>query len=119
MNISRRLTIDKLTKKSAQGESKEILEKINNTFGMVPNFYGNMANSSNVLSGHLAFDSEIKKGVLSPQLIEKISLAVSALNKCEYCKRAHFTIGKMNNIDPKELKRNIDGKSDDQKHSWL
>ncbi|MFC1748582.1 carboxymuconolactone decarboxylase family protein [Pseudomonadota bacterium] len=110
------MTIEKLTKESAQGKSKEILEQIDGAFGMIPNVYGHMANSSNALGGHLAFDSEIKNGVLGAQLIEKISLAVSSLNECEYCKRAHFTVGKMNKVDPNELKKNIDGKSDDPKH---
>lgn len=113
------MSVKKLTIETSNGQAKEILENINKGFGMVPNVYGHLANSANVLGGYLSYDSEVKKGTLSSAQIEKISLAVSAFNGCEYCQRAHFAVGKMNKIEKDELRRNLEGESDDAKDHIL
>lgn len=113
------MSVKKLTIETANGQAKDILENIKKGFGMVPNVYGHLANSANVLGGYLSYDAEVKKGVLSAAQVEKISIAVSAFNGCEYCQRAHFAVGKMNKVEKDELKRNLQGESEDAKDGLL
>lgn len=55
----------------------------------LPDVYRQMANSESALSAYLTMEASIKKGSLSEREIEAIKLAVSELNRCDYCLSVH------------------------------
>jgi len=99
----------------AKGEVKEIYEKIQKKTGTVFNIYQLMGNSPATLGGYLALGEMAKKASLSPQLCEKIALAVSEENQCHYCLAAHTAVAKMLGVEMPVTLRARKGMSDDPK----
>ena len=80
--------------KDATGQSRTLLEGVQEKFGMVPNLIRTLANSSAALQAYLAFADALETGVLPAKLREQIALTVSEANGCGYCVAAHCAIGK-------------------------
>lgn len=78
---------------TAEGPSREILDKAKKQVGFIPNMYAMMANAPAVLStylhGYALFRSE---SGLAPAEQEVVLLAVSQVNGCDYCTAAHSMI---------------------------
>ncbi len=81
-----------LTEEEATGKAKQLLEEIRETLGMVPNFFRALAavdadwlevNWNRVKTIMLA------DGALDHKTKELIALAVSLVNRCQYCSLAH------------------------------
>ena len=87
----------------ATGQAKELLDTLNDKFGMVPNLARTLANSPAALQGYLAFGEALEGGVLPAKLREQIALTVSQANGCGYCVAAHCTIGKSVGLSDSEL----------------
>lgn len=79
---------------TATGKTKELMDVIQNKYGMVPNLTRTLANSPAALESYLGFGA-LDKGSISPALREQIALTVGELNGCDYCVAAHTAIGKM------------------------
>lgn len=99
----------------ATGKSKELLESVQAKFGMVPNVLGGMANGPALLQGYLGLGAALDEGSLSLQLREKIALAVSQVNECNYCVAGHSMIGAMVGLTPDEIVESRKGTSSDEK----
>ena len=87
----------------ATGHAKQLLDAVNEKYGMVPNLARTLANSPAALQGYLAFGEALETGVLSAKLREQIALTVSAANGCGYCVAAHCAIGKSVGLSDSEL----------------
>lgn len=58
--------------------------------------------SGNALSSYFAFSQAQAKGAFNAKAREAIFLAVSEVNQCVYCLRAHTAIGKLNGFSEEQ-----------------
>ena len=87
----------------ATGEAKQLLDVVNDKFGMVPNLARTLANSPAVLKAYLAFGDALEASLLPATVREQIALTVSQANGCGYCVAAHCAIGKSVGLSDSEL----------------
>jgi uncharacterized peroxidase-related enzyme len=99
----------------AEGKAKELLQTVKAKYGMIPNLLKTMVHSPAVLEAYLALGGALSHGVLSAQSRERIALAVSQVNCCEYCLSAHSLTGKMSGLTPAEIRDARQGKAQDLK----
>ena len=99
----------------AQGNAKQLLDGVQQTFGMAPNIMKTMAHSPASLGAYLAFSQAMSGASLPADMREQISLAIAGINNCEYCASAHTAIGGTLGLDVNELTANINGMSRDAK----
>ena len=76
--------------------SRDILESVKKQLGMIPNVYAVTGYSPESLDLHLNMTNKAGKGSFSNKEIEAIKLAVSEVNRCQYCIAAHTAIAKLN-----------------------
>lgn len=89
--------------KQATGEARQLLNAVNDKFGMVPNLARTLANSPAALKGYLALGEALEGSLLPAKLREQIALTVSEANGCGYCVAAHCAIGKSVGLSDSEL----------------
>ena len=99
----------------ATGQAKQLLDALDEKFGMVPNLARTLANSPAALQGYLAFGEALEGGVLGAKLREQIALTVSQANGCGYCVAAHCAIGKSVGLSDSELTDARQSSSPDRK----
>jgi len=104
-----------VTKDTANSEQQALLEAIQNKLGMVPNFLGVLANSSEALTAFLGLNGIADTGALEPQTRERIALAIAQGNSCEYCLSAHTAIGRKAGLSNEEIQANRAGTSQESK----
>jgi uncharacterized peroxidase-related enzyme len=95
--------IQALDPNTAQGKTKELLEKIKAKSGRVPNIMKVMAHSTTALQAYLGLSGAFADAKLSPQVREQIGLTVGEDNQCGYCVAAHAAIGKLSGLTPEEI----------------
>lgn len=91
-----------LSKEKASDKSRQIFDRIEKAFGMLPNIYAVIGNSPNALGSYLTFSDAQKSGSFNAKEREAIFLAVSEENGCNYCLSAHTTVAKMNGFTEEE-----------------
>lgn len=69
----------------AQGRTKELLDTVQQAFGMIPNTAKVMANSPAVLDSFLAFSTAMGKVQIGSKLHNQVKLTTSETNSCDYC----------------------------------
>ena len=69
----------------AQGRSKELLDTVQQAFGVVPNTAKVMANSPAVLESFLAFSTAMRGAKIGTKLHNQVKLTTSETNSCDYC----------------------------------
>jgi len=69
----------------AQGRARELLDTVQQAFGMVPNVAKVMANSPAVLESFLAFSTAMSGANIGGKLHNQLKLATSETNSCDYC----------------------------------
>ncbi len=65
----------------------------------LPAVYRQMGNSAEALSAYLAMEAAIKAGSLESREVEAVKLAVSELNRCDYCLSVHTVKSKTAGLD--------------------
>jgi uncharacterized peroxidase-related enzyme len=100
---------------TAQGPAKELLDGVQRSLGMVPNFMQVFANSPTTLAGFLGLNTELHRGVLDNKTRERIALAVAEENGCQYCVSAHTALGAQAGLDESEILAAREGGSADPK----
>ncbi|MBL4884574.1 MAG: carboxymuconolactone decarboxylase family protein [Planctomycetaceae bacterium] len=70
---------------SAQGHTKELLDTVEQAFGMTPNVAKVMANSPAVLESYLVFSQAIGNSSIGEKLHNQVKLSTSQSNSCDYC----------------------------------
>lgn len=69
----------------ATGRTKELLDTVQQAFGMVPNTARVMANSPAVLDSFLAFSTAMGGAKIGSKLHNQLKLSTSETNACSYC----------------------------------
>ncbi|NCD69760.1 carboxymuconolactone decarboxylase family protein [Mucilaginibacter agri] len=86
------------TAEQVSAESQAIFEQLQKRLGKVPNLYATVGYSANALKGFLEFDATLSKGAFNAKERESIALAVSEVNRCEYCLAAHTMLAIKNGL---------------------
>jgi len=107
--------IKTVTQETANSSQKELLDAIQGQIGMVPNFLGILAHSTDALKAFLGLDGISHAGSLDPQTRERIALVIAQGNSCEYCLSAHTAIGRKAGLNTAEMDANRAGTSQDAK----
>lgn len=107
--------IEMVTLDSATGETKEILGQINKAFGVTPNMFKTIGNSTAALKMMWAGFGALGAGKLGAKLGEQIAVAVADANRCEYCLAAHTALGKGAGLSAETMAQAQAGKSNDPK----
>ena len=103
------------TRDQAPVDSQPTLEGFEKFFGFVPNLFAVMGKSPSALAAFKGLQIPLQK-TLDAGMRERIALAVSEVNGCEYCIRAHGFIGtRVGKLDLDEMELNRQGKSNDPK----
>ena len=77
--------INPVPQERADTQLKPIYEKMNKTFGKMPNFFGVLAHKPEVLKSFPPFYQAITgEGALEPRFKELAYLKTSLINGCEY-----------------------------------
>ena len=74
--------------------SKPLLAAVQKQLGVVPNLMKLVGHSPAALEGYLSLNGALAKGKLDAKLRERIALAVSEYNGCDYCLSAHDYLGR-------------------------
>jgi uncharacterized peroxidase-related enzyme len=99
----------------AQGELKETFSVIENDMGFLPNIFKYLGNFPPAIEAYFGIGKQLEKGMLTPEMRELISLAVSEENHCNYCLAAHTAIGKSMGANESILEQARRGESSDPK----
>lgn len=110
--MSRITVVDPAT---ATGHSKTLLDAVQSSLGVTPNFIRVLANSPAALESFLGLHSITNSGVLDVQTRERIALAVAEQNSCQYCVSAHTAIGRKAGLNAAEINAARRGTSADPK----
>lgn len=101
--------------KTASGETRELLDAVQQQLGVVPNFIRALANSPRALSAFLGLYGSLGRAAIDKATQERIALAVAEENGCQYCVSAHTAIGRNAGLSTEEMLRNRQGGSSDAK----
>lgn len=74
---------------SAPDASRPSLQRVIRTSGRLPNMFAVLAHSPTALNAYLQLAEALGRGGFDAAERERIALAVSAVNGCEYCNAAH------------------------------
>jgi uncharacterized peroxidase-related enzyme len=85
----------------------EVLLKVKERYGFIPNLAAYVAESPLVLDAVLNLVGAFDKVSLTPQEQQIVLLTVSTLNGCSYCKTVHTALGRMAEMDSETLKATI------------
>ncbi len=69
----------------AQGRTKELLNAVQQAYGVIPNTAKVMANSPAVLDSFLASSAAMGKARIGAKLHNQVKLSTSETNSCDYC----------------------------------
>src|SRR5919107_402500 len=78
----------------ATGETKELLDEVKASMGVIPNMTKALANSPAALRTFLALNSALAGGSLDGAMRERIALGTAEHNACTYCLSAHTFVAK-------------------------
>ncbi len=107
--------IEMVTPESATGEKKEILDQIHKAFGVTPNMFKTIGNSTAALKMMWSGFGALGRGKLGAKLGEQIAVAVADANRCEYCLAAHTALGKGAGLSAETMSLAQAGKSNDHR----
>jgi uncharacterized peroxidase-related enzyme len=99
----------------APPSSQPLLQELARKTGRVANAFRIMANSPSALQGFMALNNALAQGSLSEATRQRISLAVTEVNGCDYCLSAQIFFGRQASLDDAELTANRNGASNDMR----
>lgn len=79
---------------SSPAAVKPALDAIKGAFGVVPNMFKAVANSSAALNSMWGSFGALGAGKLGARLGEELAVAIANANACEYCLSAHTALGR-------------------------
>ena len=91
---------------SPSDKTQRILEEIEATFGMIPNFFQAQATVDPdwlELNWNREKKIMLSQGALDRKTKELLAMAVSIVNQCQYCSLAHETMATMVGATPLEI----------------
>ena len=81
---------------------RDFLAAEKSKMGRINNLVKVMPNSPAVLEGYLGLNVVLDRGALGPELAERLALAVSEANGCDYCLASHGALARHLGISPEE-----------------
>ncbi|MEX0641408.1 MAG: carboxymuconolactone decarboxylase family protein [Pirellulales bacterium] len=99
----------------AQGRTRELLDTVQQAFGMIPNTAKVMANSTAVLESFLAFSTAMGKVQIGEKLHNQLKLGTSETNSCDYCTSILCAIAPSAGLSADDILAGRTGKSVDQR----
>lgn len=108
-----------ITYEKADEHTQKTYDVIKSKFGMVPNIFKGMANSSVVLNAYLTLDEMITGGNFSSVEQDIVRMVVSQYNKCDYCVAAHTVSLSSKGLSNEVILEIRKGNAKDSKHSAL
>ena len=101
---------------AAPEASRPLLEAVSKQLGSVPNLFRLAAISPAALEGYLGLFGALGKGELPAATRERIALAISEYNGCNYCLSAHtYLATNIAKLSAEEIATNRKGRSLDAK----
>lgn len=85
--------LNSVNPEDAQGRTKELLETVQQAFGVVPNAAKVMANSPAVLESFLSFSQAMGQSAIGEKLHNQVKLTTSESNSCDYCTSLLSAVG--------------------------
>ena len=84
---------------SAPEASKSLLQNSLDTFGMIPNLHGVMAESPQTLQSYQMLTKLVIESSFTPTERHVLWLAINVENQCHYCVPAHTLLAKKDSVD--------------------
>lgn len=104
------------TIEAAPAASQPMLEAVKRKLGLAPNLFRLVATSPAALEALLGLSGALAKGGISATTGERIALAVSEIDGCDYCLSAHTYVAKnLAKLDDAEITANRSGASNELK----
>lgn len=94
----------KHTAETAPPGASEVLAKVKERYGFIPNLAAYVAEAPGVLDAILGLTLAFEKTSLTPQEQQVVLLTTSAMHGCSYCRTVHTALGKRAGIDAETLK---------------
>lgn len=91
------------TTENSEGDSKVILDKVQNKYGFVPNLFGYMAEAPYTIDAYAYLNQMLEKSDLSAAQQQIGLLAVSHYHDCNFCTTAHRAFGKAAKANPQTV----------------
>ena len=104
-----------VNRKKAPAATQELLARVEDQLGMVPNLIATMAQSTSVAGAYLNMAEALADGDLPESLREQIALTVSQANDCDYCVAGHSAVGSSIGLTDDELRDARSATSPDRK----
>lgn len=98
----------------AAGRAKELLDTVQQAFGITPNTTKVMANSPAVLEGFLSFSQAMGKAGIGEKLHNQVKLATSESNSCDYCTSILSAVGPSVGLTADDILAGRTGAAEDQ-----
>ena len=108
-----------ITEEMADEQTKQIYDAIKSKFGMVPNIFKGMANSSVTLDAYLKLDEMISNGSFTPVEQDIVRIVVSQYNNCRYWLAAHTGSLSGQGLTSEDIVDIRKGNANDPKHAAL
>lgn len=100
---------------SAQGRTKELLDTVQQAFGVIPNTARVMANSPAVLDSFLAFSTAMGGVQIGPKLHNQVKLTTSETNSCDYCTSILTAVAPSAGLSTSDILAGRTGHSEDRR----
>lgn len=82
---------------------EQVLNEIEQTFGLVPTMFKALPESSIELEWNLFKRVQLEEGPIPNKYRELIGVAVAAISKCRYCSYFHTELAKLNGATDEEI----------------
>lgn len=99
----------------AQGRTRELLETVQQAFGVVPNTAKVMANSPAVLDSFLAFSTAMGGANIGGKLHNQVKLTTSETNSCDYCTSILSAVAPSAGLSAADILAGRTGESEDRR----
>ncbi|TRW47917.1 carboxymuconolactone decarboxylase family protein [Aliidiomarina halalkaliphila] len=99
------------TKDNAPENSKQLLDKAEKAVGFIPNLFGVMAASPQLLEAYLTLDNLAKNLSLNSTEVTVVWQTINSTNQCHYCIPAHTAIAKQMKVSDRVNDAVINDKS--------
>ncbi|GAB4139934.1 MAG: carboxymuconolactone decarboxylase family protein [Planctomycetaceae bacterium] len=99
----------------AQGRTGELLETVQQAFGVVPNTAKVMANSPAVLESFLVFSQAMGKAGIGEKLHNQVKLSTSESNSCDYCTSILCAVAPDSGLTAEDILAGRTGHSEDHR----
>ncbi|MCH6258168.1 carboxymuconolactone decarboxylase family protein [Puniceicoccaceae bacterium K14] len=100
-------TFTKHTTSTAPKGSSEILEKVEERYGFIPNLAAYLAESPAALGSLMSLAQAFDASSFTEHEQQIIQLTVSLMNGCTYCKTAHTALSRKADLDDETLQATI------------